>query len=111
VSLLREAVRIEESMRPPNGAASPIKPSHELLGEVLLEVGQPAEAAKAFEATLLRMPNRAHSLIGSARAHAKAGQRNRAAERYATLKDIWKGAGSLPGYREAERFLSTPSTR
>ena len=45
VSLLKEAVQIEDSMRPPNGAADPIKPSHELLGEALLEVGQPAEAA------------------------------------------------------------------
>ena len=110
VARLREAVQIEESMRPPNGAASPIKPSHELLGEVLLEVGQPAEAAKAFEASLLRMPNRARSLLGAARAHAKAGQREQAAERYAKLKEIWKGAESLPGYREAERFLSNPST-
>ena len=36
----REAVQIEESMRPPNGAADPIKPSHELLGEVLLRAGK-----------------------------------------------------------------------
>ena len=49
-SLLKEAVQIEESMRPPNGAADPVKPAHELLGEVLLEVGQPAEAAAAFDA-------------------------------------------------------------
>ena len=38
--MLREAVTIEESMRPPNGAADPIKPSHELLGEVLARAGQ-----------------------------------------------------------------------
>ena len=37
VALLKEAVQIEESMRPPNGAADPVKPSHELLGEVLLQ--------------------------------------------------------------------------
>ena len=36
VTLLKEAVQIEESMRPPNGAADPVKPAHELLGEVLL---------------------------------------------------------------------------
>jgi hypothetical protein len=62
ISLLKEAVQIEDSMRPPNGAADPIKPAHELLGEALLEVGQPAEAASAFDACLLRMPNRARSL-------------------------------------------------
>ena len=37
-------------MRPPNGAADPIKPSHELLGEVLLRAGKPEEAAAAFDA-------------------------------------------------------------
>ena len=55
-------------MRPPNGAADPVKPSHELLGEVLLETGKAAEAAAAFDACLLRMPNRARSLMGAARA-------------------------------------------
>jgi hypothetical protein len=91
VAVLTEAVKIEESMRPPNGAADPVKPSHELLGEVLLEVGKPAEAANAFDASLLRMPNRARSLIGSARAHAAAGHRAVAAERYQLLNSFWKG--------------------
>ena len=91
VALLREAVQIEESMRPPNGAADPIKPSHELLGEVLLQAGKPADAAAAFEASLLRMPNRARSLMGAAKAHAGAGHMELAAERFATLSGFWKG--------------------
>ena len=91
VALLKEAVKIEEGMRPPNGAADPVKPSHELLGEVLLQTGSPAEAAAAFDACLLRMPNRARSLAGAARAHAAAGHRDIAAERYATLNSFWKG--------------------
>lgn len=111
VALLQEAVRYEESMRPPNGAASPIKPSHELLGEVLLELGRPAEAATAFEASLLRMPGRARSLLGSARAHAAAGDRTTAAERFATLRANWEGQQTLPGYQEAERFLTTTMAR
>ena len=91
IALLKEAVGIEESMRPPNGAADPVKPAHELLGEVLLQVGNPSEAAVAFDASLLRMPNRARSLIGSARAHAAAGHRDIAAERYTLLNSFWKG--------------------
>jgi tetratricopeptide (TPR) repeat protein len=92
VSLLREAVAVEESMRPPNGAADPVKPSHELLGEVLLEVGKPADAAAAFDTCLLRMPNRARSLIGAARAYAAAGNRELSEARYKTLMSFWKGA-------------------
>ncbi|OLC45858.1 MAG: hypothetical protein AUH43_15185 [Acidobacteria bacterium 13_1_40CM_65_14] len=91
VTLLNEAVQIEESMRPPNGAADPVKPAHELLGEVLLQVGKPADAAAAFDTCLVRMPNRARSLHGSAMAHAAAGHKDLAAERWATLTKFWKG--------------------
>jgi len=91
VSLLREAAAIEESMRPPNGAADPVKPSHELLGEVLLAAGKSAEAADAFDACLLRMPNRARSLMGAARAHSAAGHKDLAEARYKTLMSFWKG--------------------
>jgi tetratricopeptide (TPR) repeat protein len=107
VELLRKAVTFEESKRPPNGAADPVKPSHELLGEVLLEAGNPGEAAKAFETCLLRMPNRAHSLLGSARAHAAAGDRATASERFRKLVEIWGGHEELPGYQEAERYLAS----
>lgn len=91
IALLEEAVQIEESMRPPNGAANPVKPSHELLGEVLLRASKPAEAAAAFDACLLRMPNRARSLHGAATAHAAAGNEEAAAARRATLQSFWKG--------------------
>ena len=91
IALLTEATKIEESMRAPNGAADPIKPSHELLGEVLLQAGKYKEAADAFEMSLLRMPNRARSLMGAIKAHAGAGNKVRAAERQATLNSFWKG--------------------
>jgi tetratricopeptide (TPR) repeat protein len=91
IALLKEAVQIEESMRPPNGAADPVKPSHELLGELLLQAGKPAEAAAAFDTTLLRTPNRARALMGAAKAYAAAGNRDLAAQRTATLNSFWKG--------------------
>jgi hypothetical protein len=91
IATLKEAVQIEESMRPPNGAADPIKPSHELLGEVLLRAGRPAEAAAMFDTTLLRTPNRARALHGSAVAHMGAGNRATAAERWTMLQSFWKG--------------------
>jgi hypothetical protein len=97
IALLEEAVSIEESLRPPNGAADPVKPSHELLGEVLLRAGKAREAAAAFDACLLRMPNRARSLMGAASAHAAAGNKDAAAARAAALNGFWKGpAFTLP---------------
>ena len=91
VTLLKEAAAVEETMRPPNGAADPIKPSHELLGEMLLQAGKPKDAAEAFELSLLRMPNRARSLMGAVKAHAAAGNKEKSAERLATLNSFWKG--------------------
>jgi hypothetical protein len=78
-------------MRPPNGAADPIKPSHELLGEVLLRAGKHGEAAAAFDACLLRMPNRPRSLYGAALAHAAAGHAEIGRERWTALQSFWKG--------------------
>jgi hypothetical protein len=103
VALLKGAAQLEESMRPPNGAADPVKPAHELLGEVLLEVGKPADAAIAFDATLLRMPNRARSLMGSARAHAAAGNREASEDRYKKLTSFWKGAAVARPTTEARQ--------
>jgi hypothetical protein len=91
ITLLREAVQIEEAMRPPNGAADPVKPSHELLGEVLLRAGRPEYAAAMFDATLLRMPNRTRSLHGASVAYAASGRRDLSAERWAALQAFWKG--------------------
>jgi len=91
IALLKDAAAIEESMRPPNGAADPLKPSHELLGEVLLQAGKAKEAADVFETSLIRMPNRARSLMGAIKAHTAAGNKQKAAERLATLNSFWKG--------------------
>ena len=91
IAMLKEAAALEETMRAPNGAADPIKPSHELLGEVLLKAGKAKEAADAFEVSLLRMPNRARSLMGAIAAHSASGNKTRAAERMATLNSFWKG--------------------
>ena len=99
----KEAVQIEESMRPPNGAADPVKPSHELLGEVLLRAGKPADAAAAFDACLLRMPNRARSLIGAARAHAAAGNSETRGRAVQDAEELLEGKGAVGARRRRRR--------
>ncbi len=71
ITLMDEAVAIAERIGLPNGAAIPIKPAHELYGEILLELDRPKEAAAQFEASLLRTPNRRLSLRGLAQTTAK----------------------------------------
>jgi tetratricopeptide (TPR) repeat protein len=68
----KAAVDIEASLDPPSGPPEPIKPSHELYGELLLAADKFDEAAKAFEDALVRMPNRRLSVEGLKKATAKA---------------------------------------
>ena len=103
--LMDEAIAIAEGLRPPNGAANPIKPPYELYGEMLLELNRPASALIKFETSLLRLPKRARALLGEARAAAKSGDQLTARERYRTLMAIWHEYPEQPAFLEAQRFV------
>ena len=107
LALLDEAEEILLSMRPPNGPASPIKPLHELYGEILLELGQPGDAIEKFNTSLRRLPNRPRSLLGLARGYAKTGDYANARTQYAKLAEVWSGRDDFVEMQEARRFLET----
>jgi hypothetical protein len=94
----------DEALPPPNGAASPVKPVHELYGELLMDFGRPAEAVEKFEASLLRMPNRARSLLGLGRAYVAQGTPLLAGYAYETIAELWAGREDIPGMLEAREF-------
>lgn len=56
--LLREAVRLEETLPIAFGPPTIEKPTHEMLGEFLMRRGRKDEARKAFEQGLARAPGR-----------------------------------------------------
>jgi hypothetical protein len=68
ITTIRQATALEEAMPVPPGPPPLIKPSHELLGEILLRTGRHEEAARAFATSLFRHPGRARSLEGAAQA-------------------------------------------
>ncbi|MCC2662857.1 MAG: uncharacterized protein K0S35_779 [Geminicoccaceae bacterium] len=68
IATMRRATTREEAMPVPPGPPPLIKPSHELLGEILLQAGRHEEAARAFATSLFRRPGRAQSLEGAAQA-------------------------------------------
>jgi tetratricopeptide (TPR) repeat protein len=112
LALLREAADLEGAMPPPSGPPSPIKPAHELYGEVLLAAGRAEEASRQFEASLLRTPNRAASLLGAARSAARVGDGETARRRYAALADVWRQADSdLPALAEVRAYLKDAPAR
>jgi len=70
-----------------------LSPMRELLGELLLEAGQPREALREFEASLRLTPNRFRSIAGAADAAARIGNRRLAASHSRTLIAL-AGSGS-----------------
>ena len=105
--LMDQAVETVEAMAPPRGSASPIKPLHELYGEMLAGFGDHEDAAAMFETSLLRMPNRPRSLLGLARASVETGDFERATDAYEKLTEVWAGRTSFEGYQEAMSFLES----
>ena len=66
VTALQEAAALEDSLPYDYGPPIPIKPTHELLGEVFLKLGHAEKAKKEFEHALKRAPKRRLALEGLA---------------------------------------------
>ncbi len=64
LTVLQEAVALENSLPYDYGPPIPIKPAHELLGEVYLQLNQPEKAREQFHHALKRAPKRRLSLMG-----------------------------------------------
>ena len=104
LALLREAAAAEDGLPLEYGPPDIVKPTHELLGEVLLGLGEGREAQREFERALQLAPRRALSLLGLSRAATMAGDREAAARAHAELRRIWNRAdGDVPWVREVAR--------
>ena len=64
----REAARRYDALPFDFGPPAPVKPPHELVGELLLQAGRPKEAVAEFDRSLKTAPGRALSLQGRERA-------------------------------------------
>jgi len=112
IEMLRKATALEESAPPPAGPPVLVKPSHELLGEILLRAGRPKEAAQQFAISLVRQPNRARSLLGAARSAAKLGEAKQAGVAYTNFLVQWRQADiQLPELLEAQNYLKEARLR
>ena len=86
----------------------PVLPARELAGDLLLVVGKPAAAAKAYAATLALSPNRARSLFGLARAAQLTGDSATALARYQEFLNLMaKADGGRPEIAIARRAVAS----
>jgi len=81
-------------------------PMRELLADLLLEIGRPADALKEYETALNANPNRYRGFWGAACAAEKAGDRQKASAYYTKLVDLAAKADTeRPEIRVAKAFL------
>ncbi|MGZ8532961.1 MAG: hypothetical protein ACXW6J_20575 [Candidatus Binatia bacterium] len=107
LQLMQSAADLEDSTDKHPVTPAPIQPARELLGEMLLELGDPAQALKQFEASHRIEPNRFRGLYGAAKAAQAAGDREKARHYYQRLVSLCERADTdRPEIKEAKAYLT-----
>lgn len=105
VRLMRAAADLDDSSEKHPVTPGSVLPAREQLGELLLELGRPAEALIEYEASLKRAPRRLAGLYGAARSARLAGDSAKASRYYADLNELTpSGDGARAEVIEARTF-------
>jgi hypothetical protein len=104
---MKQAADAEDATDKSAVSPGPLAPARELLGFMFLEADRPELALMAFEATMKKEPNRFRGIYGAARAADAAGNRGKAKQYYAQLRELAKETDSdRPEVAQARKFLS-----
>ncbi|HET6852458.1 MAG TPA: hypothetical protein VFH46_09035 [Pyrinomonadaceae bacterium] len=108
LKLARSAADLDDATEKHPVTPGSILPAREQLGELLLELKQPAAALQEFETSFQSTPNRFNGLYGAARAARLAGNRKSANVYYRKLLDLARDTDSArPEVAEAKTFLAS----
>ena len=88
ITLMRRAAALESTADKEAVTPGEVLPAGDLLGDMLLETGQPSEALAAFEGVLVGSPNRLNTLYGAGFAAERAGDVAKAMKYYAQLTQV-----------------------
>ena len=106
--LMRAAADTEDRSEKHIVTPGRVLPARELLGDMLLELKQPAAALKEYEASQVREPNRLRGYAGAAAAAESVGDRNKARQHYAKLVELTRDADTpLPVIARAKTYLAS----
>jgi tetratricopeptide (TPR) repeat protein len=109
LQLVRAAADREDATEKHPVTPGPLAPARELLGELLLELGQPAPALREFEASQQKEPNRFRGYYGAGRAAELAGDVARAKRHYGELVKLAAQADTeRPELVHARAVLARP---
>jgi tetratricopeptide (TPR) repeat protein len=107
LKLLRASADLEAGTEKHPVTPGAIQPAREMLGELLLDLNQPAQALTEFEASQRTDPNRFHTWAGAARSAQRAGNADKARTYYQQLVALAKNADSeRPELKEARAYLA-----
>ena len=107
LKLMRAVADLEDKNEKHIVTPGRIVPARELLGDMLMEAGQPALALKEYEASQVREPNRFRGYYGAARAAEAAGDRKKAGVYYGRLVALAKHADSQrPELARAKAYVA-----
>ncbi|MDQ4122205.1 MAG: hypothetical protein M3209_12265 [Acidobacteriota bacterium] len=110
--LMRSAAEIDDATEKHPVTPGALLPAREQLGELLIELKQPAAALQEFESSLRNAPNRFNGLYGAARAAKLATDRKKARLYYEKLVKLSRLADSVkPEIEEAREFLADANAK
>lgn len=112
LQLMRAAADAEDASDKHPVTPGNVSPSRQLLGEMLMTLGSPAQAFAEFERSLKRDPNRFRGIYGAARAAEASGNREAARIYYARLRALAvNGDTERPELTQAKAFLTSAHRR
>ena len=106
VALMKEAAELEASTPKHAVTPGPTLPAHELLGDLLVEQKQPAEALIAYKRALELYPKRFNGLLAAARAARALGNQSLARTFYRELLQVADGGMRQPALKEAKEYVA-----
>ena len=107
LALMRQAADTEDKSEKNIVTPGRILPARELLGDMLMELGRPAEALKEYEASQLREPNRYRGLYGAGQAAAQSGNRDKARHYFSKLVELAGSGDFRPEMEQARQYLAS----
>jgi hypothetical protein len=108
LALMHAAADLEDASEKHVAMENRLWPMRELLGEMLLDLKQPAQALQAFQQSFKSAPNRFRGFYGAAKAAERLGDRAQARQYYEKLVALCGQADSnRPELAEARTFISS----
>jgi hypothetical protein len=107
LAAMRAAADHEDQTEKHAVTPGPIMPARELLGDLLMELGRPADALPQYEASIAKEPNRFRGLYGAGLAAASAGDQARARAHFEKLAALCaESDGTRPELARARQVLA-----